>query len=148
MKPHDIDHLFLQLVDALSRGVVPEVVFRAPGDMHWQPMTDIYETDDTLVIKMELAGVHKDDISIALDGDRLVVRGHRKDDSQKKRNYRQMEINYGEFERIFSLPPGLDPGSVRAEFPMGFLRITLSRTPPKPVLIVPVGEGKGGANGG
>ncbi len=153
MKPHDIDHLFLQLVEAVSKGISPEIVFRAPGDAHWQPMTDIYETEDSMVIKMELAGIHKDDINIGIDGGRLIVRGHRKDESkthgsQKKRNYLQMEINYGDFERIISLPEGLDTQSIRAEFPMGFLRITIGKRPPKPVIIVSVSDGEGGTSAG
>ncbi len=146
MKPHDIDHLFLQLVGALSKGVPPEIIFRASGDAHWQPMTDIFETETELVIKVELAGMRKEDISIGVDGNRLFVRGHRKDEcntfeSQKKRNYIQMEINYGEFERGFILPDGLDTQTVRAEFQTGFLQVSIGKRPEKPVIKVPVTEG-------
>lgn len=148
MKPHDIDHLFFQLVGALSKGVTPEIVFRAQGDARWQPMTDVFETETELVIKMELAGMRKEDIAIGVDGNRLFVRGHRKDEcntfeSPRKRNYIQMEINYGEFERVFILPEGLDTQTIRAEFQTGFLQVSIGKRPAKPIINVPVIEGGG-----
>ncbi|MHB1755899.1 MAG: Hsp20/alpha crystallin family protein [Leptospirillum sp.] len=152
MKPHDIDTLFLQLAGALSRGLTPEIVFRSSGEPRWQPMTDIYETEGEVVIKIELAGVPKEEISIGMDGNRLLVRGVRKDESksyapQKKKNYLQMEINYGEFERAFLLPEGLDPQSVRAEYSLGFLRVIVKRRPPRQIVTVHVTDGEELKNG-
>ena len=115
-------------------------------------MTDIYETEGEVVIKIELAGVPKEEISIGMDGNRLLVRGVRKDESksyapQKKKNYLQMEINYGEFERAFLLPEGLDPQSVRAEYSLGFLRVIVKRRPPRQIVTVQVTDGEELKNG-
>ncbi len=148
MKPHDMERFFWQLEGALSKGMWPDIVFKAAGDGRWSPMTDIYETDEETVIKMDLAGVQKDEISIIVEGNRLIVRGMRKDESktyepQKKKNFIQMEINYGEFERVFLLRDGIEGRPVRAEYTSGFLRIIVARKP-KQKLSVPITFSEGG----
>ena len=96
----------------------------------WHPYTDVYETKDALVIKMELAGVKKEDLSVRLYQDRLMIRGMRKDfPPGEKRIYYQMEINYSEFERAIILPESLGKVDVKAEYKDGFLMITLSKDP-------------------
>ena len=98
---------------------------------------------------MDLAGVSKDEISIVVESNRLVVRGTRKDESktyepQKKKNFVQMEINYGDFERVFLLRDGIEGRPVRAEYASGFLRIIVGKKP-KQTMTVPISfhEGAG-----
>jgi HSP20 family protein len=99
----------------------------------WQPLADIYETDEECVIKLDLAGVGKEDFSVSTDRGILTVRGTRRDDFEGQgRTYLQAEINYNEFERSFPLPQGSDPGAIKALYKDGLLTITIGKLPPSP----------------
>lgn len=96
----------------------------------WNPNTDVYETTDHLVVKMELAGIDREDLEITLNDRLLLVRGFRRDpcrQSQKRCSFRQMEIDYGYFERRIVIPRSVDGSHVRAQFLNGFLRIELPK---------------------
>lgn len=94
----------------------------------WRPPTDVYETESDFVVKMEIAGVRQEDIKITLRGDTLVVRGKREDTySSVKRNFRQMEINHGAFERMILIPSPVDTENIKASHKRGFLEITLHK---------------------
>jgi len=94
----------------------------------WTPNTDVYETPEGLVVKIELAGVEKEHLEITLNDRLLLVRGHRKDLCRQRHHrcsFRQMEIDYGHFERRILIPRSVDGSRVRAQFDNGFLRIEL-----------------------
>lgn len=94
----------------------------------WTPNTDIYETADSLVIKMEMAGVEKSDLEITLHERLLIVSGQRKDACRQRRcSFRQVEIDYGSFERHIVIPRTVDGNRVKARFRNGFLRIELPK---------------------
>ncbi|MDW8382963.1 MAG: Hsp20/alpha crystallin family protein [Verrucomicrobiota bacterium] len=101
------------------------VSHRAPvQEAHWQPNTDVYTTDDGLVIKVELAGMSSEHLEIIVEGNRLCIRGHRPDSCRAARcNFMIMEISYGAFERVLELPPYYDLNRARAMYVNGFLRI-------------------------
>ena len=95
----------------------------------WTPNTDVYETPEGLVVKMEIAGIEKEDLEITLNDRLLLVRGHRKDPCrQKPCSFRQMEIDYGQFERRIVIPRSVDGSRVRATFQNGFLHIELPKS--------------------
>ena len=102
----------------------------------WRPNTDIYESEDGLVVRMELAGVSRDDLQIEVTDRVLIVRGTRPEpegDCCRRRVYRQAEIEYGPFARTFPLPRWVDSAKVDAQYRGGFLRIQIERTPePQP----------------
>jgi HSP20 family protein len=96
----------------------------------WTPNTDVYETTEDLVVKMEMAGVDRNDLEITLNDRLLMVRGHRKDTCRHRQHrctFRQMEIDYGYFERRIVIPRSVDGSRVRAQFSNGFLRIELPK---------------------
>jgi HSP20 family protein len=95
----------------------------------WTPNTDVYETADRLVVRLEVAGVERDDIEITLNERLLVVRGYRRDPCRTSRcQFRQMEIDYGFFERRIVIPCSVDGNRARAVFDNGFLQIDLPKT--------------------
>ncbi|MCJ7663340.1 MAG: Hsp20/alpha crystallin family protein [Desulfobacterales bacterium] len=99
----------------------------------WQPLADVYETDETWVIKLELAGVRKEDFSLSANKGILTIRGTRKDEFEgQRRTYHQAEINYNEFERSFPLPQGADAGAIKALYKDGLLTITIRKLPASP----------------
>ncbi len=98
---------------------------------HWSPMADVYETADGLIVKIELAGVNRDDLGISLDNNRLIIRGVRREKPPDGvTSYHQMEINYGSFERVLHLRPGVRDEDISAQFEDGFLTISIAKQPP------------------
>jgi len=91
---------------------------------HWVPNTDVYVTDNGLVIKVELAGMRSEHLEITVEGNRLRISGSRPDGCRaSKCSFLVMEINYGPFETSLELPPGYDLGLAKAAYLNGFLRI-------------------------
>src|SRR5712671_5311158 len=90
----------------------------------WVPNTDVYATDNGLVIKVELAGMRSDHLEITVEGSRLRISGDRPDGCRSpKCSFLVMEINYGPFESVLELPPGYDLSQAKAAYLNGFLRI-------------------------
>ena len=101
------------------------------GQSCWTPNTDVYETPQHLIVKMELAGIRKDDVEITMQDRLLIVRGYRKDNCphrQGRCSFRQMEIDYGYFERRILMPSLVDAGQAEAHFHNGILHIELPKT--------------------
>jgi HSP20 family protein len=94
----------------------------------WRPVVDIYEQDDAYVIKAELPGVEKKDISVELKGRTLVVKGERTSENEvKEGHYYRRERTFGKFQRAFSLPEALETDKIKAEFKDGVLRLTVPK---------------------
>jgi len=104
-------------------------------DGAWQPPTDIYEDDTGIVIRIEAAGMRREDFSISLAGCNLVVAGGRTD-AVPKRAYHQMEIPFGEFRAEIRLPWVVEPESVEATYEDGFLLVSLPRPPAQRLSVV------------
>ena len=122
-----------------SVGGVREGASRA----HWVPCTDVYTTDNGLVVKVELAGMRSDHLEITVEGTRLRICGERPDGCRAaKCNFLVMEINYGPFESILEVPPGYDLGQAKAAYLNGFLRIDVPvAVRPSKSAKVPIAEG-------
>lgn len=100
----------------------------------WRPPTDVYERDDSLVVRVEIAGMKEEDFLIQLDQNLLVIRGARTD-LNERRAYHQMEINFGEFLTGVDLQVPIDVENVRAEYQNGFLWVFLPKTQPRIIKI-------------
>jgi len=110
---------------------------------HWVPNTDVYATDGSLVIKVELAGMKSDSLEITVEGNRLRIAGTRPDGCRaNKCNFLVMEISYGPFESVLELPPGYDLSQAKAIYVNGFLRIDVPLAQPHSKMTkVPIAEG-------
>jgi HSP20 family protein len=94
------------------------------AEARWVPNTDVYATDNGLVIKVELAGMRSENLEINVEGNRLQINGTRPDGCRAATcNFLVMEINYGAFETVLELPPGYDLSKAKASYLNGFLRI-------------------------
>jgi HSP20 family protein len=90
----------------------------------WKPPLDIYELQDEIIIKLDLAGVKRKEISIIQEGNRIRISGRRKMENREQiHTYHQMEINYGEFERIIVVSDTVRIEEVKASYKDGFLTI-------------------------
>ena len=103
---------------------------QAPRDLDgaaetcWAPNTDVYVCEEGLVIKVELAGMRREDLELIVESNRLKIRGYRPDGCRApKCKFLVMEINYGAFATVIELPKGYDLSQARAAYQNGFLRI-------------------------
>lgn len=92
----------------------------------WNPPTDVYETEQNLIIKVEVGGMRDEDFDVAVEKNILMIAGSRPDQSER-RAYHQMEIMYGKFEIAIQLPTDIDMDQSHAEYKDGFLTITLPK---------------------
>ena len=93
----------------------------------WSPPTDVYETEENYVIKVEIAGMRDEDFEVTLESNVLMIRGHRSDFNER-RAYHQMEIRFGRFELAVEIPVTVDVEKAAAEYKDGFLMILLPRS--------------------
>jgi HSP20 family molecular chaperone IbpA len=102
----------------------------------WRPHTDVYETPEHLIVKMELAGVPEEAIEITLYADHVVVTGTREESLPTEKAgsgpdhrlaFHEAQIHYGPFRSEVRLPRPIDSEGVTAELDNGFLVITLPR---------------------
>jgi HSP20 family protein len=100
----------------------------------WRPPTDAYETEDAIIIRVEIAGMRESDFTISLVERNLTIRGSRQDTSER-RAYHQMEIPFGEFTTEVELPFPIVSEQVEAIYRDGFLRIVLPKAQPKHVKV-------------
>jgi len=118
----EMDRLFSQFV---RRGEGEEATW-AQG--LWAPAVDIYETDEAFMLKAELPGFSKEDVSLEVHENRLIMRGERKRESEAKdEQYHRLERAYGRFERAFWLPTTVDPEQIQATFKDGVLELRLPK---------------------
>jgi HSP20 family protein len=93
------------------------------------PPADLRETDKAYELAVELPGMAKDDIEVAIDRDALIVRGQKAEHSNDGGcAYRVSERRFGRFERAFPLPDDIDRGRIGATFKDGLLAIDLPKT--------------------
>ena len=92
----------------------------------WMPPTDIYETEEHLIAKIEVAGMREEDFEVSVEDQVLMVRGSRPDVSER-RAYHQMEIRFGRFEIMVDLPVSVDLDQATAEYKDGFLTVTFPK---------------------
>ena len=101
------------------------------AESRWAPNTDVYTTEGILVVKVELAGMRREDLELAVEGTRLIISGHRPDGCRSsKSTFLVMEINYGSFESVIELPPGYDLSQAKASYQNGFLRVDVPQAVP------------------
>ena len=93
------------------------------------PRIDLEETDDEVIVLAELPGLDKNDFTVEVTGDRLVLRGEKRQETEEQRQgYYYAERSYGTFARALTLPCEVDAGKATAKYKNGLLRITLPKT--------------------
>ena len=93
----------------------------------WRPPTDVYETEDAIVVKVEVAGMRDEDFVVAFEDHVLHIEGVRPD-SGGRRAYHQMEILSGKFEIEIGIHVPVDVESAIAEYKDGLLTIILPKS--------------------
>lgn len=94
----------------------------------WSPAVDIVENGEELILKAELPGMKKENITVHVEDNVLTLRGERKFEKEtKEENYHRVEREYGSFVRSFALPSNVDESRIRAEYKDGLLTLSLPK---------------------
>ena len=123
----------MSLRDAMNR--LFEESFLRPGALGMQdsgmslPM-DVFETENSVVLKVAVPGVKPEDLDVTITGDVLTIKGEFKEELQpdnSKRNYIRQERRYGAFARTSTLPAAVDANSITATFENGVLTLEMPK---------------------
>jgi HSP20 family protein len=103
-----------------------------PGDSNgttqWTPAADIYESENELIVNLDLPGVDPKMVDIRVENNDLSIRGERQfEDNQTKDSFHRVERSYGPFGRLFTLSTAVDAEKIRASYKSGVLSITLPK---------------------
>ena len=99
-----------------------------PGATHWKPRVDIKDTEESVSVLAELAGLTPEDVKVEINDDILTISGEKKfEKSDKQENYTLIERRYGKFTRKFPLSNNIDKNAIQAKFEHGLLEITLPK---------------------
>jgi HSP20 family protein len=116
--------------DEMARLFEDPMALRSGESVGWTPAEDIYEDEEGLSLRFELAGVEPKDVDIRFENGTLTLKGERKLEREDKReNYHRVELAYGAFTRTFSLPATVDAEKIRAEAKNGVLTVYLPKKP-------------------
>jgi HSP20 family protein len=95
----------------------------------WLPPMDLVETPDHYVLRADLPGLSDGDVNVQLEDSVLTISGERKAEHEdQQEGYYRLERSFGTFSRSLTLPDGVDPDGVQAQFDRGVLEIRI----PKP----------------
>jgi len=100
----------------------------------WSPPIDVYETDDRYVVTAELPGLPRDQVDLALEDNRLIIRGVRTagGGESEMRHYHQVERGHGSFYRAFHFAERVHPDGITADLRDGILTVTLPKAAAPP----------------
>jgi HSP20 family protein len=95
----------------------------------WTPALDVYEQNETVVVKAELPGMKKDDIAVSLHDGCLSISGERKSETRREdEGIHRAERCFGRFQRTVTLPAPVATDKVKADYKDGVLTVTLPKT--------------------
>ena len=118
----EVDRLFDRLFDTPSAA------------QRWAPAMDLVEAEDHYLLKADLPGVSQEDVAIEVENGVLTLSGERKAEHERsERGFYRIERAFGRFQRQLTLPEGIDPGAVTADFDKGVLSVRI----PKPEKVKP-----------
>lgn len=95
---------------------------------NWPAAADVYESDEAIIVVMDVSGVDPDNISVVAEGSSVTVSGERRLPVTDKINrIHQLEIERGFFERTLSLPRLIDTSATTSTYKNGFLVIKMPK---------------------
>ena len=130
-----VDQIHVEMLGVLRENVPGQRWVSTRQHKTWCPPTDVYETDDCVIVKVEIPGMAEGHFAISLEGSKLTINGIRRDPAAKL-SYQQMEILYGHFETHVHLRQAIDEDGIEATYQQGFLVVRLPKGKPHQVPVV------------
>lgn len=107
------------------------------------PSADVYETPESIQLRLEIPGVDEKDLNISVENGVLTIRGERKlEQGEKEQNFLRMERPHGAFSRSFTLPQTVDTDHIRANYVNGVLMIELAKRAEAKPKQIPISTGQ------
>lgn len=122
------------------------------GAGRWLPAMDLVEQEDEVVVKVDLPGLDRDDVSVEVRDGVLTISGERSSEERDERDdYVRVERAVGRFSRQVQLPEGVDPQEIEASFDRGVLELRIPKPkthePHRIEIAAPKSEGKAKGSG-
>jgi HSP20 family protein len=104
---------------------VSEGIFDGKG---FAPAVEIDETDEAVLLKLELPGLNPDDLDIQVTADSVSIAGERKyEKTTEEKGMTRSEFRYGSFQRVIPLPARVKNTESTADYKDGILHLTLPK---------------------
>jgi HSP20 family protein len=134
----DIAHLS-EMMSRLLNEEIHHLTIGPKVQSDWTPAVDLVEMDDMFVLKADLAGIDRKDISIEVIDCQLILKGERKlrKPSSEEKHFR-LERPYGKFIRVFPLPSEVDCAKVHAALQDGVLEVILPKNESQTAHKIPI----------
>lgn len=116
-----INNLFHEVVNGPVKEMINDHIQKQT-----HPVANIYEYEGKYEIVLAIPGFQKEDISINVENNHLLVKGENK--SQAGVKYKHLEFNHNQFKRSFKLSDKLDSNSITASYTNGLLTITILKS--------------------
>jgi HSP20 family protein len=137
-EPRDFEEKIVRLQDRMnrlfsdfSRGIEQSEPL---DEVEWAPPLDVLEDKDDIIVRVDIPGMHPDEIDLSISGDILYIRGERKREVEREdENYHTVERGYGKFDRRVALPTSVQVDSIRASYKSGVLAVRLPKLEEKRV---------------
>jgi HSP20 family protein len=127
----EFDRLFSSLFENRDRSA-----------QRWVPAMDLVEADDHFVLKADLPGVDEGDVAIEVQDNVLTLSGSREAEHERnEQGWYRLERSYGSFNRSLTLPDGVDPDKVEANFDRGVLEVRIPKPEERKPRRISIGNG-------
>jgi len=99
------------------------------AEEEWQPAMDVAETENELVVNVEIPGMNPQDIDVSLSEGTLLIKGEKKPEPEEKEaDYDLIKRSYGTFVRSIRLPTEVESDKMSASYKNGVLRVILPKS--------------------
>ncbi len=111
--------------DTLAKTQQVEALRRQEPDQYFQPATDVKETEQEVILTLDMPGVGKNNVEVTVDKGTLTVIGRVGNEEQGEAIYRETRI--GNYRREFTLSKDLDTGKISGEVKDGVLTVRIGK---------------------
>lgn len=101
----------------------------------WRPPTDVFETVDSIILRIEISGMNEEDIDITINKNIINISGIRVDKILDKNAFHQMEVNFGEFNTSIEINVPIQIDKAEAKYSNGMLIIVLPKAKQKSISV-------------
>lgn len=97
-------------------------------EREWKPSIDVYDSDNDILVNVDMPGMKKEEIDVSIHGDLLTIKGEKKRENEvRKEDYCRSERFYGSFNRTIQLPSEVEQDKVSATYKDGVLELKLPK---------------------
>lgn len=113
--------------DGRSAGRLGGGLFDQVEPALWSPEVEMFERGGKLVVRADLPGMKKDDVTVDIEDGALTIRGERREEREEnEEGFYRSERTYGEFFRAVPIPDGIDADACEAKYADGVLEVVMS----------------------